>query len=191
MLDMKLNTFKRKRTKFKQYNDKGELLCYCCKQYKPVEEFDINDTRWFRNNRDYRCKACKREQYLKRKVLNRGKQDLDRLLLERWHGAKDRATSQGVEFNLTVDYLRSLWKLQNGRCALSNRNMTFIFNSGRVPTNVSIDRIIPSKGYIMGNIQLVCMACNQIKSDLSEEDMYNFCKDIVEVYENKNNKGSF
>lgn len=190
MPDMKLSTSKRKRTKFEQYNNSGELLCYCCKQYKPVEEFDINDARWFRGNRDYRCKDCKREQYLKRKALNRGKQDLDRLLLERWHGAKDRAISQGVEFNLTVDYLKSLWKIQNGKCALSNRDMTFIFNSGRIPTNVSIDRIIPSKGYIVGNVQLVCMACNQIKSDLSEEDMYNFCKDIVEVYENKNNKGS-
>lgn len=40
----------------------------------------------------------------------------------------------------------------------------------------------------MGNIQLVCMACNQIKSDLSESEMYNFCKNIVEVYENKNIK---
>jgi hypothetical protein len=101
---MKLNiSNRRNRTKFEQYNDKGYLFCYCCKQYKPVD-------------------------------------------------------------------------------------MTFIFNSGRISTNISIDKIVPSKGYTMGNIQLVCMACNQIKSDLSESEMYNFCKNIVEVYENKNIK---
>ena len=170
MQDMKLNTCKRQRTKFQQYNENGELLCYHCKKYKPIEEFDINPVRWFRDNRDYRCKSCKKEQYLKRKAISRGKQNL--------------------EFNITVDYLKYLWNNQNGKCALSNLDMTYIFNSGRIPTNVSIDKINPSKGYIMGNIQLVCMACNQIKSDLSEKEMYNFCKSIVEVYENKNNKGS-
>ena len=190
MQDMKLNTCKRQRTKFQQYNENGELLCYHCKKYKPIEEFDINPVRWFRDNRDYRCKSCKKEQYLKRKAISRGKQNLDRMLLERWHGAKDRAIKQNLEFNITVDYLKYLWNNQNGKCALSNLDMTYIFNSGRIPTNVSIDKINPSKGYIMGNIQLVCMACNQIKSDLSEKEMYNFCKSIVEVYENKNNKGS-
>ena len=34
------------------------------------------------------------------------------------------------------------------------------------------------------------MACNQIKSDWSEEVMYNICKKIVEQYESKNNKSS-
>lgn len=110
------------------------------------------------------------------------------MLLERWHGAKDRAISQNLEFNITTDYLRYLWNKQEGKCALSNLDMTFIFNSGRISTNISIDKIVPSKGYTMGNIQLVCMACNQIKSDLSESEMYNFCKNIVEVYENKNIK---
>lgn len=186
---MKLNiSNRRNRTKFKQYNDKGYLFCYCCKQYKPVGEFDFNPARWFRDNKDYRCKSCKREQYLKRKAISRGKQDLDRMLLERWHGAKDRAISQNLEFNITTDYLRYLWNKQEGKCALSNLDMTFIFNSGRISTNISIDKIVPSKGYTMGNIQLVCMACNQIKSDLSESEMYNFCKNIVEVYENKNIK---
>ena len=38
--------------------------------------------------------------------------------------------------------------------------------------------------------QRVCMACNQIKSDITEEEMYNFCKKIVKTYENKNNKNT-
>lgn len=34
------------------------------------------------------------------------------------------------------------------------------------------------------------MACNQIKSDMSEELMYFFCKNIVEHYENKDKETS-
>lgn len=41
----------------------------------------------------------------------------------------------------------------------------------RVPTNVSVDRINSNLGYIKGNLQLVCMAVNQIKY---------FCKSILE-----------
>lgn len=187
---MKLNISKRKRTKFKQYDSEGNLFCYSCKQYKPIGEFDFNSARWFRDNRDYRCKSCKKAQYLKRKEANRGKKDLDRILLERWYSAKERALKQNTDFNITIDYLKYLWNKQDGKCALSGIDMTYIFNSGRISTNISIDRIIPSKGYTMGNIQLVCMACNQIKSDLTEEEMYNFCKKIVEIYENKNNKNT-
>lgn len=63
--------------------------------------------------------------------------------------------------------------------------MTYIFFNGRTSTNVSIDRILPEKGYTMDNIQLVCMACNQMKNDLTEEQLYEFCKKIVNKYENK------
>lgn len=91
---MKSSISKRKRTKFEQYDSEGNLFCYSCKQYKSIEEFDFNPARWFRDNRDYRCKSCKKVQYLKRKEANRGKKDLDRILLERWHSAKERALKQ-------------------------------------------------------------------------------------------------
>lgn len=65
--------------------------------------------------------------------------------------------------------------------------MTYELRVGRTPTNVSIDKIDHTKGYTMDNIQLVCMACNQIKNDLSNEEMYKFCKAIVNKYEDKNN----
>ena len=89
-----------------------------------------------------------------------------------------------------VEYLKELWLKQQGKCAISNIDMTYIFNCGRVPTNVSIDRIDSTKGYTINNIQLVCMACNQMKSDLSEYKLYEFCKAIVNNYESKNNKNS-
>ena len=58
--------------------------------------------------------------------------------------------------------------------------MTFIMDKGRIYTNVSIDQITPSKGYTESNIQLVCMAVNQFKSDFDLETMLFICKNILE-----------
>lgn len=43
--------------------------------------------------------------------------------------------------------------------------MTFYLDNGRTFTNISIDRITPNLGYTKENIQLVCMAVNQMKSN--------------------------
>lgn len=56
---------------------------------------------------------------------------------------------------------------------------TDIFNSGRVPTNLSVDRIDSNKIYTKNNVQLVCMAVNQMKSDLNDLTFYKFCEAIV------------
>ena len=50
---------------------------------------------------------------------------------------------------------------------------------GRIFTNVSVDRIDSNKGYTKNNVQLVCMAINQMKSDMSIEELLYFCEHIV------------
>lgn len=57
-------------------------------------------------------------------------------------------------------------------------NDLFVFNDGRIPTNVSVDRIDSKKGYTRDNVQLVCMAINQMKSDLDNNTFYNLCKAV-------------
>ena len=58
--------------------------------------------------------------------------------------------------------------------------MTFEFNKGRIATNVSIDQINPKKGYTTDNIQLVCMAVNQMKSDFDTDTLLMFCENILQ-----------
>lgn len=57
--------------------------------------------------------------------------------------------------------------------------MTYALDNGRTFTNVSIDRINSNLGYKKDNIQLVCMAVNQMKSDLSIQELYMFCEAIL------------
>lgn len=61
--------------------------------------------------------------------------------------------------------------------------MTYELDSGRVFSNVSIDQKIPGKGYTIDNIQLVCMAVNQLKSDFEMDTILYICKQIVNNYQ--------
>lgn len=170
----------------KEWKD-GKLLCHRCGEYKNEECFTQNSTNIIRHHRRAECKECysSRQRDLHLNLEDNVK--LEKCLRWRFLSARDRAVRQNIPFNLELQYIIDLWNFQNGICALSGLPMTFELKQGRVSTNVSIDKIDRTFGYIKGNIQLVCMACNQIKSDLTEIEMYNFCKNIVKNYENKNN----
>lgn len=171
--------------KNKEWKD-GKLLCHCCGEYKDVSEFSPNGgTSPVRNGHRSMCRSCTTQRQREHLVSLDDNAKLKKCMNFRFLGAKDRARQNNIPFDITLDYLIELWEHQKGKCALSGIEMTFDLKKGRTPTNLSIDKIDRKKGYIRGNIQLVCMACNQIKSDLSEDKMYYFCKKIVEAYENR------
>lgn len=87
--------------------------------------------------------------------------------------------------NLTAEYLLKLYYKQDGKCALSGVKMTTIANSGKIYTNVSIDRINSSKGYEPDNIQLVCSLVNLMKHDLTNVGFVSWCRSIVRFHESK------
>lgn len=90
--------------------------------------------------------------------------------------------------HLNLDYVMGLYDAQEGLCALSGIKMTHISGNGRVPTNISIDRIDSNLGYVKGNIQLVCCAVNVAKSNLAEKDFIDICRKIVEKSDSKARK---
>ena len=160
----------------------GKLLCHKCGQYLDPSEFHIaGDNKYtIRGGKDKRCKKCKVAQNKEARTKYSPEKALEKVLQERWLGAKDRAEKKGIEFSISKEYLQKLWDNQKGLCAISKIPMTFIMDKGRIYTNVSIDQINPSKGYTESNIQLVCMAVNQFKSDFDLETMLFICKKILE-----------
>jgi len=60
--------------------------------------------------------------------------------------------------------------------------MTMELGRGTIPTNCSIDRIDSSRGYEVGNVQLVCRAANVAKSDLPMNDFVALCRSVTEVH---------
>lgn len=174
----------------KEWKD-GMLLCHSCYRYLPENDFSCNGGESIvRNKRRYICRECyKKHQQERNKNLDDQKRLL-KILKWRFLGARDRAKRHNIEFSITEKDLIELWKEQEGLCALTKIPMTYTLQEGRNNTNISIDRIDSTKGYIKDNIQLVCMAVNQMKSDLTMPELVFFCKNIIDNYENKNNKKS-
>lgn len=161
----------------------GKLLCHNCGKYKDVNCFNHNPDARLRDFHTTICTKCRVERNRQFESVREDSSKLHKILNSRLLSARDRAKRHNWQFDLTLDYLFQLWEQQSGICALSGINMTYTRFNGRTHTNVSIDRIDPTKGYVKGNIQLVCMACNQIKSDMTDSQMYDFCKRIVNHYE--------
>lgn len=92
---------------------------------------------------------------------------------------KTQALRRNKEFNVSKDYLESLYEKQNFKCALSNREIYFADTckeKGKI--TASLDRIDSSIGYIEGNLQWVHKIVNYMKMDLKQETFIEFCKDI-------------
>ena len=90
--------------------------------------------------------------------------------------------------DLDIDFLMEVYDRQAGKCALSGRAMTYQSGIGRVPTNISIDRIDSSIGYEPSNIQLVCVQANKMKAELDQEELAGWCEDITKTYDKRKKK---
>jgi hypothetical protein len=80
---------------------------------------------------------------------------------------------------LTAVDLRKLWDKQGGLCALSGVPMTYTKGAGRLPTNLSMDRIDSAVNYTVENVQLVCYQANLMKSELSVQQLKFWCERIL------------
>lgn len=108
------------------------------------------------------------------------------MLLERFYSSKGRATRLGLDFELTVDILLEKLNNQNKLCAISGLPLTFYLGIGKISTNLSVDRIDSNKGYTVENTHLVCSVVNQMKNDLTEDNLLYYCKTIVDYQNFKN-----
>jgi len=96
-------------------------------------------------------------------------------IISRYKSGKRDVELEWVEDKTKLlKYLKSLYKKQNGLCALSKQEMNFEHHNENA---VSVDRIDSSLGYIKGNIQLTCWWANRMKFELSNEEF--ICKVMI------------
>lgn len=109
---------------------------------------------------------------------------LDGKLISLVSQSKYRSKQSGREHSINTEYLRGLYIGQEGKCALSGIKMTIIGERGSDDywKSISIDRIDSSKGYIEGNVQLVCTGVNYMKKDMTDTMFIDFCHKVVENF---------
>jgi hypothetical protein len=88
--------------------------------------------------------------------------DLLAALEKTFRSRKGDAKSRGVVFEIELDQVLSMAKRQRWTCAVTGikLNPKKPKGSRRSPFTPSIDRIIPSNGYVLGNVRVVCLAAN-------------------------------
>lgn len=88
--------------------------------------------------------------------------------------AKGRANRQGVPFDLsTEDIIFPEFCPILGIPLISKEG-------GRTDNTPSLDRVIPSKGYVKGNVRIISWRANRLKNDASLEELIK----IVEYMKN-------
>jgi hypothetical protein len=154
----------------KARNLKGDFWCPGCSSFLGKDKFDASK-RTFWGIQTW-CRAC------------------IKLRRIQWHSVRKAVLEELVrktrkrnrENTLTYNWVHEQWQKQNGRCYYTGALMTHGHGQGRVWTNVSIDRMDSSLGYIPNNCVLCCVGFNLMKTDLSLKDMVKMCRAFLKTY---------
>lgn len=119
-----------------------------------------------------RCKPCNKE--YDREFRKRSPKNGFNLVVGKLRRGHRRAQHG---FNIDADFLLELWHKQEGKCALTGLPMTY--SQGLNPFSVSVDRIVPKKGYYKKNVRLICFAVNSLRGAGSDEAMYTIAEALV------------
>jgi hypothetical protein len=107
------------------------------------------------NERNREIIAVKSSERYKRRIL-----DVDYLIAQRYTHARIRAREKGWEFDLTREYLLSIYPTDN-ICPMYGVEFDLTRqNQNLIP---SLDRIDNNLGYIKGNVWFICYRANVIK----------------------------
>ena len=171
---MQINRFK---TSFAE--EEQTLLCYKCKEYKPISTFSKSKTTSKKRlGCQCFCKSCmadyrktipkelrseqgKRSYY---KLSSNPKTRLKRLL--------SASTSDRTE--LDFEWCWNRLEQNNFCCEITQHPFTW---DTRSPTSLSIDRIDPLKGYTKDNIRFVCWWVNAAMGNWGLDTLINLIKE--------------
>ncbi len=147
--------------------DKNNARCSKCKKIKPLKQFLYGRKGQKYEYRFSYCTVCrKRQLYLN---LN---SDIKKFLSDRWHRCKNRATKLKIAFNITKNEFIQIYFDQQGKCFYTNDELIWQVGKGKnYNYALSIDKIIPEKGYIKENIVFCTNRVNTAKNNFSLKEI--------------------
>ena len=96
-----------------------------------------------------------------------------------------RSRQKGLANNLTIAYCEKIYP-KDGKCPVLEVEMVFGGGHKGKANSPSLDRIIPSKGYIKGNVRWMSSRANTMKQDASPEELKLFYKWLKKEYKKRN-----
>lgn len=137
------------------------MICNSCEKDLDIDQFPVRNDRSGRL-RPY-CYSCanesQRARYLKYKRTQPFKLKNVR--------TKIKAKRDNVPFDLTPEYLESIW---TGVCPVLDTPIKIDGEKGSDDL-AELDRFIPDKGYVQGNVTFLSRRVNRLKSDITIEEV--------------------
>ena len=147
----------------------GNKGCKMCNQILPFSEFHKHKKCLFGINNV--CKSCR----IPLSKKNYWDKPLERVMYDR---AKSRAKKYNIQFNIYPEDI-----IIPEFCPVLG--IPIFRGDGIISDNTpSLDKIIPSKGYVKGNVIVISFKANRIKSDANYEDIQkvaNWLKEIIDA----------
>lgn len=83
--------------------------------------------------------------------------------------AKSRSQHLKVPYDLDADYLESIW---TDRCPVLGTEI-FINEKSRTDESAAeLDRIVPERGYVKGNVAFLSRRANRLKNNVTSEELH-------------------
>lgn len=175
----------------------NEIVTRKCKECREIKE--LNNINFIKRNDNHtlkyghyrgKCRICYNKnvrcrQELSKTELQVKKKYREKLLKERPFASivaaiKSRSKTHNIPFNLTESFIENMYKEQNGLCYYTNEFMNLnIKNDNRA----SVDRVNPNLGYVQNNVVLCRLIVNTVKNKLSKEELFDFCKKVLNTHD--------
>lgn len=156
----------------------GTKFCTGCKIDHDVSKFHVD--KYEKDGLHSCCKKCQNE----RQRVSYSKYPQAVKLI--FNCCKQNAKKRKIQFAITVQDIDTLYKKQNGLCAITGISLTHDYMKERTEDdshiinkhNMSIDRINNNKGYTPDNIQLVCAIINRLKHTMNSFELMLFSLNV-------------
>jgi len=156
-----------KNTSINIIDEKAKLaICSVCNLTKSLNDFELCKKRSgyvFYKTYCNACRSKKRNDYIN--------SDIAKFLAQRLIVIKTSAKKYNIPFFLSKEDLISQYNSQNGLCFYTDIPMIWISGANKHRDALSVDRIIPAKGYVNGNIVFCLNRINMAKNDLSLDEI--------------------
>lgn len=142
-----------------------EAQCDCGKNTRWIQGYELTNP-----NRCFKCQKCAAKDRGYKQAISNGK--VGDLKLTRYTKLQNSAKKRNIIFDISIEYLWSLFESQKRKCGITGDLIENI-------DNASLDRIDSSQGYTKGNIQWTTYQANVSKHIMSMNELYEFCNKVL------------
>lgn len=144
---------------------------------------------WVEKGRTKMCKPCSAKLTASKFPPPVNRKGCEGLSGTHYLSLKFGAKRRNLEFNVTPEFLWTLYLKQNKKCALTGIDIILVntIKDNNVDWNVvtaSLDRIDSDKGYTENNIQWVHKRVNFLKNNFTEDELLYWARKLVEKHDN-------